>query len=89
MEEFLTNSTSPPKFPHFSNFSLSDSDTNNPSKRHVRHHSNSYSNSGGSMSYDRASRRPGQTVESSDHLRERVRAYDKGLGKIYQVYKTP
>ena len=74
MEEFLTNS-SPPKLNHFSNFSDPDS---NVSWRQPRHHSNSYS---GNLSYERSRKAQSET----DQLRERVRTWEKGLGKIYQV----
>ena len=92
MEDFFTSSLPPNHAPNtdIRNYSHSEVDaiTNGNSgggggggsrRSSHRHHSNS---SGGNMAaYDRGVRLQGD----NDYLRERVRSFEKGMGKIYQV----
>lgn len=67
---------------HFSNFGLSDISD---SRRTSRHHSNSYSgNIGNIVAYDK----PRKQQSEGEHLRERLRTCEKGLGKMYQMIST-
>ena len=50
-----------------------------PRRSSHRHHANS--GGGGTSSYDRSIRLQGE----NDYLKERVRNFEKGMGKIYQV----
>ena len=91
MDEFLPTSSSPAKLNHFAHLSLMESEGGKLQNQHQqqhqqhqqqlhhgRHHSNTYSY-GSSSSYVEKSKR------ETDHLRERLRACENGMGTIYQV----